>query len=580
MKNIIVKILKKYKLQFAIVWGFIAINMYLITVPPQIIGKIVDLLYHIEENKDAIITQVVWLMVTAVGLLFVRLPWRYGVGVIARGFEKDFKNKLFDQFMKIKMTSLQNIKNGELMSYFTKDIGEIRVFLYRLTSLGSRIVIIFIMVTYKMIAGVNLQLTLATMCPIIVTSFLVVLIKKYVEKSFKKSQKYYTELSEFVQESTDSIKTTKAYSGEVSQLKEFIRRNKLLKEANNAVDVHSTLLTTCVNICFGLCYGISLIYGSKLVLEGNITTGEFIAFNGYIGLFVGPVSWIPGIISRFKRAQISYRRLEKVFGLEREKISVREERNSNTIAGDIVITDLTYNYTQNIEVALNHINLEIKEGETLGIIGTIGSGKTTLMNLLLKLYPVPNGKISIGGVDINDIPLNVLRRSICYITQDSFLFSSTLKDNISLFRDDFDDDEIIESTRNAMIHDDIDKMNEGIYTRLGEQGVDLSGGQKQRIVISRAFLQKSNIVIFDDTFCALDNRTEEALLKNIKELTKEKTCIIISNRISDIKDADKIIVLDEGNMIEAGSHETLINRRGLYSKLYRQQSSKEETMLG
>ncbi len=580
MKNMIVKILKKYKLQFAIVWGFIAINMYLITVPPQIIGKIVDLLYNIEENKNLIITQVIWLIATAVGLLFTRLPWRYGVGIIARGFEKDFKNKLFDQFMKIKMTSLQNIKNGELMSYFTKDIGEIRVFLYRLTSLGSRIMIIFIIVTYKMISGVNLKLTLVTMCPIIVTSFLVVMIKKYVEKSFKKSQKYYTELSEFVQESTDSIKTTKAYSGEVSQLKEFIRRNKLLKEANNAVDVHSTLLTTCVNICFGLCYGISLIYGSKLVLEGNITTGEFIAFNGYIGLFVGPVSWIPGIISRFKRAQISYRRLEKVFDLEREKISIREERNANTISGDIVITDLTYNYTQNIEVALNHINLEIKEGETLGIIGTIGSGKTTLMNLLLKLYPVPNGKISIGGVDINDIPLNVLRRSICYITQDSFLFSSTLKDNISLFRDDFKDDEIIESTRNAMIHDDIGKMNEGIYTRLGEQGVDLSGGQKQRIVISRAFLQKSNIVIFDDTFCALDNRTEEALLKNIKELTKGKTCIIISNRISDIKDADKIIVLDEGNMIEAGNHESLINRRGLYSKLYKQQSSKEETMLG
>lgn len=580
MKNIIVKILKKYKLQFAIVWGFIAINMYLITVPPQIIGKIVDLLYNIEENKNLIITQVIWLIVTAVGLLFTRLPWRYGVGIIARGFEKDFKNKLFDQFMKIKMTSLQNIKNGELMSYFTKDIGEIRVFLCRLTSLGSRIMIIFIIVTYKMISGVNLKLTLVTMCPIIVTSFLVVMIKKYVEKSFKKSQKYYTELSEFVQESTDSIKTTKAYSGEVSQLKEFIRRNKLLKEANNAVDVHSTLLTTCVNICFGLCYGISLIYGSKLVLEGNITTGEFIAFNGYIGLFVGPVSWIPGIISRFKRAQISYRRLEKVFDLEREKISIREERNANTISGDIIITDLTYNYTQNIEVALNHINLEIKEGETLGIIGTIGSGKTTLMNLLLKLYPVPNGKISIGGVDINDIPLNVLRRSICYITQDSFLFSSTLKDNISLFRDDFKDDEIIESTRNAMIHDDIGKMNDGIYTRLGEQGVDLSGGQKQRIVISRAFLQKSNIVIFDDTFCALDNRTEEALLKNIKELTKGKTCIIISNRISDIKDADKIIVLDEGNMIEAGNHESLINRRGLYSKLYKQQSSKEETMLG
>ncbi len=430
-----------------------------------------------------------------------------------------------------------------------------------------------------MIAGVNMKLTLATMCPIIVTSFLVVIIKKYVEKSFKKSQKYYTEMSEFVQESTDSIKTTKAYAGEMSQLKEFIRRNKMLKQANNSVDVHSTLLSTCVNICFGLCYGISLIYGSNLVLQGTITTGEFIAFNGYIGLFVGPVSWIPGIISRFKRAQISYHRLDKIFHLEREKIVNKDNKVEDMISGDIVIRDLTYNYTQNIEVALNHINLEIKEGETLGIIGTIGSGKTTLMNLLLKLYPVADGKISIGGVDINDIPLTVLRKSICYITQDSFLFSTTLKDNISLFRDDYEDKEILESTRNAMISDEIHKMNDGIYTMIGERGVDLSGGQKQRVVISRAFLQKSNIVIFDDTFCALDNRTEEKLLKNIKDMTQGKTCIIISNRISDIKDADKIIVLDEGNIIEAGVHDTLINRRGLYSKLYQQQSSKEETFL-
>lgn len=427
--------------------------------------------------------------------------------------------------------------------------------------------------------GVNVNLTLVTMCPIVVTAFLVVIIKKYVEKSFRKSQKYYTQLAEYVQESTDSVKTTKAYSGEVSTLKEFIQRNRLLKQANNAVDVHSTLLSTCINSCFGLCYGISLIYGSKLVLEGTITTGEFIAFNGYISLFVGPVSWLPGLISRFKRAQISYHRLDEVFHLEREKITTKNNKVSNTVSGDIIIQDLTYNYTQNIEVALNHINLEIKEGETLGIIGTIGSGKTTLMNLLLKLYPVQNGKISIGGKDINDIPLSVLRRSICYITQDSFLFSSTLKDNISLFREDFGDDEIMESTKKAMINDEISQMNDGIYTVLGERGVDLSGGQKQRVVISRAFLQKSNIVIFDDTFCALDNRTEEKLLKNIKELTNGKTCIIISNRISDIKDADQIIVLDEGNIIEAGNHETLINRRGLYNKFYTQQSSKDEAIL-
>ena len=579
MKDIVTKILKKYKLQFMIVCVFIALNMYLLTYPPKIVGNIVDLLYNLDSNKDFIIKQVIYLIVISVVLLLVRIPWRYSMGIIARGFEKDLKDKLFDQFMRIKMVSLQNIKNGELMSYFTKDIGELRQFLYRAISFGMRIIATLIIVTYQMMSGVNAELTLVTMCPIIITAFLVVQIKKYVEKSFKKSQKYYTRLSEFVQESTDSIRTTKAYSGEISQLKEFIKRNKLLKLSDIAVDVHSSLLSTSINICFGLCYGISLIYGSKLVLSGDITTGEFIAFNGYISLFVGPVSWLPGLISRFKRAQISYDRLDKIFCLEREKVSAKNNKSDNTISGDIIINDLTYNYVENIEVALSHINLEIKQGQTLGIIGTIGSGKTTLMNLLLKLYPVPNGKISIGGTDINDIPLSTLRRSICYITQDSFLFSSTLKENISLFRDDYNDEEIKESTRNAIIDDDISKMNEGIYTIIGERGVDLSGGQKQRVVISREIIKKSNIVIFDDTFCALDNKTEEKLLKNIKQLTEGKTCIIISNRISDIKDADKIIVLDEGNIVQSGNHESLVKENGLYNKFYTQQSSKESILL-
>lgn len=365
MKEISIKILKKYKLQFLIVFIFITISMYLLTIPPKIIGNIVDLLYDIEGNRNQILIQVKYLVLVAIVFLFTRMPWRYSVGIIARGYEKNLKDKLFNQFMRIKMKSLQNIKNGELMSYFTKDIGEIRVFLYRLIAFGTRIIVTVALAIYKMVVGVNANLTLITMCPIIITVFLVVKIKKYVEESFKKSQKYYTELSGYVQESTDSIKTTKAYSGEISQLKGFIKRNKLLKQANNNVDVHSTLLSTCINICFGLCYGISLIYGSNLVLKGIITTGDFIAFNGYIGLFVNPVSWIPGLISRYKRAQISFDRLDKVFSLEREKISSKSIKKDDIVSGDIVINDLTYNYKENIEVALNHINLEIKEGQTL-----------------------------------------------------------------------------------------------------------------------------------------------------------------------------------------------------------------------
>lgn len=579
MKKTLSKIIKKYWFAILMQIIFIGLNIYFLTYPAKIIGNIVDLLYNIEENRDAILMQVWYLIGISVVLLAVRMPWRWLTGYTPRSIERDLKNKLFEQFMRIKMTSLQNIKNGELMSYFVKDITEIRQFIYRLLSYGTRFVFTMIIATYTMMSGVNVSLTLVTLCPIIVTIFLVVKIKEYVESSFRKSQKYFTELSEYVQESTDAIRTTKAYTGEMNQLKEFIRKNRKLREANNAVDVHSTLLSTCLNICFGLCYGISLLYGSKLVLEGTITTGDFVAFNGYIGLFVGPVTWLPGVISRYKRAKLSYQRLDNVFNLEKEKINVKAENKDDNFNGNIEIRDLSFNYPDNLEMVLSHINIKINKGETLGIIGTIGSGKTTLMNLLLRLYPVQKGKILIDGKDINDIPLLKLRDHICYITQDNFLFSTSLKENIKLFKDGFEDEEIKESTKNAMIYDDIEKMQNGIETIIGERGVDLSGGQKQRVVISRAFLNKSKVVIFDDTFSALDNRTEQMVLNNVKELVKDKTCIIISNRISDIKDADQIIVLDGGNIIESGTHESLLTKQGKYFNFYKEQTAKSHMAL-
>lgn len=331
MKEIMLKITKKYRFTAFLQVFFIMLNIYFLTYPPKIIGKIIDFLYDIEANRDLIIQNIYYLIGTTIILLIVRVPWRWLSGYTPRSIERDLKNKLFEQFTKIKMTSLQNIKNGELMSYFVKDISEIRQFVYRLLSYGSRIFFTLIIATFTMISGVDFSLTVVTLLPILVTAFLIVKIKEYVEKSFRKSQKYFTELSEYVQESTDAIRTTKAYSGEMFQLKEFIRKNKLLKSANNAVDVHSTLLSTCINICFGLCYGISLLYGSKLVLQGTITTGDFVAFNGYIGLFVGPVSWLPGLISRYKRAQLSYKRLGEVFKLEREKMSYKNDKNSNKL---------------------------------------------------------------------------------------------------------------------------------------------------------------------------------------------------------------------------------------------------------
>lgn len=578
MKKVLKYIFKK---QFLIIFSiliFIALNVYLLTFPSKILGQIIDYLYDIEKNKILIINSIKFLIIISIFAMITRVIWKRLIAITTRFLEKTLRDKLFENFLKIKLSSIQNIKNGEIMSYFVKDIGELRGFLYRILSQGSRIIFVFIIATSTM-KSVNTSLTVFTLIPILITTFIVIILKQYIEKSFKKSQKYFTALSEYVQESTDAIRTTKAYSGELNQLKKFIKKNNLLKRSNMVVDMYSTILSISVAICFGFCYGIIIIYGSRLVLNNTITVGDFVAFTGYIDLFYSPVMWLPGIITKFKRAQISYGRLDKVFNLEKENFMLENENSKNLIHGDIRIENLSFNYPENIDQVLNNISLEIKEEETLGIIGTIGSGKTTLMNLLLRLYHIPDGKIFINNIDINKINLETLRNSISYITQDNFLFSCTIKDNISLFKENFNDYEIEESTKQSMISDDINSMKNGIYTIIGERGIDLSGGQKQRVVISRAFLNKSNILIFDDTFSALDNKTEKSVLQNIKKLVKNKTCIIISNRISDVKDSDKIIVLDAGSIVEHGTHQELLKNKGLYFKFYKQQSSMQENSI-
>lgn len=513
MKKVIIDTLKGYKWKIILQIMISAVNIYLLTYPAKIVGNIIDHLYDIEANKQIILNDTYYLLGICIVLLFVRIAWKYLETYISRGFEKDIKAKLFERFLKLKVKEIQNIKNGEIMSYFVKDTNEIRSAVYRIISHGGRTVLIFMIASYQMAKGVNLNLTLATLCPILFAIFLVIKIKKYVEINFKKAQDRFTEMSEYIQESTDSIRTTKAYSCEGSQLKNFIAKNRKVRQSDNTVDVFSNLLTTCIDICFGLCYAISFIYGSHLVLEGIITVGELVTFNAYIALFVNPVNWMPTLIARFKRAQISYQRLDQVFALEKEKITVEESTVKEKLEGNISIRDLNFNYPGMLEKALENINIEIKKGETLGIIGTIGSGKTTLMNLLTKLYNIPNGKIKIDGKDINEINIETLRENICYITQDNFLFSSTLKDNISLFKDDYKEEEIKESTKKAVIYDEIKQMPKGIKTEIGERGSDLSGGQKQRVVISRAFLKNSSIIIFDDTFSALDNRTSRSITR-------------------------------------------------------------------
>lgn len=579
MKKELIKSLKKYKWQILIEIILIIISVIFIAYPSKIVGKMIDLLYNAESNKSELIKSIVQLLSVSIGVLITRVLWKNLDFRLNVYIDKDLRDRLFTKLLKTKVKALNKIKNGEIMSYFFSDLRKVTMTTAKFISTGTRIIANFTIAIIMMSNSANIKLTLVSLIPIFMTIVVIILIRNRMDKSFKLAQKSFTELSEYVQESTDSIRTMKAFCGEEKQINEFEFKNATLKKNNINVSINQNLLFVCVSLGFGIAYAISLLYGSKLVLQGQISIGDFIAFNGYLAILEGPVNWIPWLFGRAKKFKVSFDRLNKMFKLPEEEIDNFEKSNEEKLNGDIEIKNLTYNYPGYIETVLENINIDIKKGESLGIIGVVGSGKTTLMNLLLKLYDVERGKIFIDGKDINDIPVKTIRDNICYITQDNFLFSATLKENINLFKDEYKDEDIEDSTKQAMIYDEISHMDDGINTVIGEKGIDLSGGQKQRVVISRAFLNNSNIIIFDDTFSALDNRTEQHVLNNIKELTKNKTCIIVSNRISDIKDCDKIIVLEQGEIVEQGNHQTLLQKDGKYQEFYQNQAHKAQSSL-
>lgn len=575
MKKILKELLKKHAILIIAELILISINIYLLTVPSKMLGQIIDLLYGIEENKLQILQTSYFLLGMCMLLLISRVAWKMIDAKISRNIVKKMRDTVFEKLLKTDVSKLDSLKNGDVMSYFVKDIAEIRKFVSNVITLIVRFILNFAIVAIAMIQSTNYKLTAISICPIIISIILIFMMIKKIEKSYNLARKKFTELSEFVQESTDSIRTTKTYVGEEKQYNEFLNKNTSLKNTDFDVIKSETILSIYMNLGIGLGLGLSILFGSKMVLNGEISVGDFVAFNGYMLILQQPIRWIPWMVKHFKRFQVAYKRLDDFMKMDEEKIQIYDYKEE-VLNGDIIINNLTYRYSENSEPVLKNINIDIPKGKSLGIIGVIGSGKTTLMNLLLKLYKLPDGKIYIDGKDINNIKTDTIRHNICYITQDNFLFSSTLKENINLFRDIYDEDDILRSTKSSMIYDEISKMSDGINTIIGEKGIDLSGGQKQRVVISRAFLNKSNIVIFDDTFSALDNRTEEVLLNNIRNLTENKTCIIVSNRISDIKHCDEIIVLENGEIVERGIHRDLLGLKKKYYEFYKNQAEKSK----
>ena len=578
MRKALIELLKKYKFKILIETIALVILTYLITCPSKYLGKIIDLLYNIDANKQLILQNVAIMILSTVGIIIARLIFKKMDFWMNLDMIKTLQDHLFKKLMKMRLEDIKSIKNGEIMSYFVRDIRKTSKIIVRGYSSGVRVIANLVFVIILMAQCSNIKLALCATIPVFVTIITLIFIRKKIRQNFKKSQEAFTQFSEFVQENTDSIRTIKAFSGENIEKENFKEKNLNLKKSNLKVTYVEGLLDVIINVGIGISYVIAILWGSNLVLTSQMTVGELVAFMGYLTLLDLPMQFVPWMVSKYDELKICVTRLNKIFNLPEEEIYF-EKKDKEKLNGNIEIKDLTFHYPDSLDEVLSNINIDVKKGETLGIIGVLGSGKTTLMNLLLKLYKVPRGKITIGGKDINDIPTEFLRDNICYITQDNFLFSSSLKENINLFKDNYEDEEIAESTKSAMIYEEIKEMKEGIYTVVGEKGIDLSGGQKQRVVLSRAFLNDSSIVIFDDTFSALDNRTEQHVLNNIKKLVADKTCIIISNRISDIKDCDKIIVMEQGEIVENGTHDSLLENRGKYYEFYKGQANKHEELV-
>lgn len=567
MKEVLINILKKYKLQFLKICVFLLIYEISRFMPAKIVGEIIDIIGKNVANNNLIIKKFAILFLFVIIYCIVRTGFKYYGHIVAHLMHRDIENNVFEYFLNLKLKNMESIKNGELMSYIIKYTKDVKGGITGIIKYGIRTVFTFVVLIFYMVT-VNLKLTVLVIGAVFIEGMVLNILKQKIKEAEVDAQKAYSKMSEFVQESTDSIRTTKVFTGEEIQINRFREKSESVQNNYIKVGFYSAILYATVTMCFGICYGLVALYGTNLIIKDVITVGEFIAFNSYIKDLYFPIKWIPQLVTRIKRMQVGIAKLDELYELEGEKF----KESNLKISGDIEIKDLSFEYNNNLKV-LENINIKIKQGQMLGIIGTIGSGKSTISNLLLKLYDIEDNKIFIGGTDINKIDTKDLRDNFCYITQESFLFSTTIKENVNLFDQNFEDLQVLKALNLAGFKEDLDNMQNGVETVIGEKGITLSGGQKQRVSIARAFLFNKKFVIFDDTFSALDNKTEKVILENLKELFKNKTTIIISNRISDVKIADKIIVLDQGKIVQEGTHEELLSCDGLYKDFYIEQSS-------
>jgi len=538
---------------------------------PRLTGTITDGLTAHSLDWNGIKLCLLAIFGLGLTLALGRFLWRFFLFGASRSIEKELRNDMFRHLEKMSVEYYNEHKTGDLMTRFTSDLNAIRM------AIGPAVICVFdasvmtIMVICQMMYYVNIRLTLLAIIPMLLICAGEIYYGKIMHARFRERQEAVSDLTDFVQESFSGVRVIKAFVRERSQMRAFARANRHTMDKNLNVVRLQAVVMPLLDVIIGLSSLITLVYGGYLALVGEITLGRFVAFNQYINMLVWPMLACGDAINMFSQGSASTRRIREIFDEKPEIYDRKDVQPPDEIRGDITFSHLTFIHRGHSEPTLKDINLEIPAGTTLAIIGRTGNGKSTLVNLLLRLYNTKPGMILIDGRDINTIPLKALRENIAYVPQDNFLFSDTLKANIAFGTGEEDMDAITCATSVACIHENIVSFPDGYETIVGERGVTLSGGQKQRSSIARALMKDSPILILDDSLSAVDTDTEERILKNLKENRRGKTTLLIAHRISTIQNADVILVLEDGEAKEIGNHESLMAQNGIYRDMFEKQ---------
>lgn len=497
---------------------------------------------------------------------------RQTIIVASRHIEYDMKNEIFDQYQKLSLAFYKRNKTGDLMNRISEDVSRVRMYL------GPAIMYTFnVGITLLLIVPIMFywspRLTLYVLAPLPVLAGSIYYVSKKINQKSEQVQRQLSTISSFVQEAFSGIRVLKAYVREEKSLQDFGDEANHYFERNKELYRINALFFPLMILLIGISTILTIFIGGQETIAGKISPGVIAQFIIYVNMLTWPVASIGWVTSLVQRAAASQERINEFLRIEPEIVNPSQE--DFHFKGNIEFKNVSFRYPDTGIEALKDLSFSLESGKSLAIVGKTGSGKSTIANLVARLYDVDSGHILVDGQDITNVNLNHLRQSIGYVPQEAFLFSTDIARNISFGIDDNSIELVEEAAKNAHLHDNIMEFPNGYQTKVGERGVTLSGGQKQRLSIARAIIKKPPVLILDDCLSAVDTETEEKILTNLKKLIDQSTSLIISHRVSSVKNADHIIVLEEGKVIEQGKHADLMELKGYYQNMYDQQLLEE-----